>query len=197
MILMNGQVILHEGQEIYSCDFGRERIDRMLEIIEPMGLAFSYINNIESAHSAYSADLLRSCERFNLPVPRVDPTFHHSNPVNMMLISCSDPAMDARLRALFPALNFFRTSPNTLDITIKPNSKAMGMVRLGKALGLEGERRYAFGDGQNDISMLAEADVAIAMGNAEAEVKQAADYVTGSHLDDGVVQGLRHFGLID
>ena len=55
----------------------------------------------------------------------------------------------------------------------------------------------AFGDGENDIQMLKFAGVGIAMGNADDEVKAAADYVTDSVDENGIEKALRHFHLID
>ena len=38
--------------------------------------------------------------------------------------------------------------------------------------------------------------IGVAMGNAGDEVKEAADYVTDSVDDDGVMNALRHFDVI-
>ena len=54
----------------------------------------------------------------------------------------------------------------------------------------------AFGDGGNDIAMLKAVGTGIAMGNSSDEVKAAADYVTTSVDEDGIYNGLRHFGII-
>ena len=54
----------------------------------------------------------------------------------------------------------------------------------------------AFGDGGNDIGMLRHCKVGVAMGNASATVKQAADFVTDSVEEDGVWNALRHFEVI-
>ena len=55
----------------------------------------------------------------------------------------------------------------------------------------------AFGDGGNDIEMLRHVGIGVAMGNAKDEVKACADYVTTSVDDDGIVNALRHFGVIN
>jgi Cof subfamily protein (haloacid dehalogenase superfamily) len=54
----------------------------------------------------------------------------------------------------------------------------------------------AFGDGGNDLSMIRYAGTGVAMGNAGDEVKNAANYVTDTCTDDGVVTALQHFHLI-
>lgn len=51
----------------------------------------------------------------------------------------------------------------------------------------------AFGDGENDIEMLQAAGIGIAMGNAMAEVKAAADEVTGSNNDEGIADALQKY----
>ena len=54
----------------------------------------------------------------------------------------------------------------------------------------------AFGDGSNDIGMLKAAGIGVAMGNADEKVKAVADYTTTADTDHGIVNALRHFGLL-
>ncbi len=53
------------------------------------------------------------------------------------------------------------------------------------------------GDSVNDLEMLSYAGVGIAMGNADWQVKRAADYVTDALYDDGVYRAMAHFGLME
>ena len=54
----------------------------------------------------------------------------------------------------------------------------------------------AFGDGGNDISIIKEAGVGVAMGNAGENLKQVADFIT-THVDeDGVRNALLEYGVI-
>ena len=54
----------------------------------------------------------------------------------------------------------------------------------------------AFGDGGNDISIIREAGIGVAMGNANRSLIDIADYVTDSVDDDGIYNALIHFGII-
>ena len=56
--------------------------------------------------------------------------------------------------------------------------------------GLEAKNILAFGDDFNDITMLKNAGVGVAVGNAINEAKQAADYVCDSNENDGVARWL-------
>ena len=58
------------------------------------------------------------------------------------------------------------------------------------------EQAIAFGDGGNDVTMLQYAGIGVAMGNACAEAKAAADYITEDVTHDGLAHALEHFGLI-
>ena len=53
----------------------------------------------------------------------------------------------------------------------------------------------AVGDWENDISMLKEAGLGVAMGQAPDEVRAAADRVTGTIDEDGLAQAIRKFIL--
>ena len=62
-------------------------------------------------------------------------------------------------------------------------------------LGIKREEIMACGDGDNDTAMLREVGFGVAMGNAEEEIKQAADYVTLTNEDEGVAYAIEKFIL--
>lgn len=51
------------------------------------------------------------------------------------------------------------------------------------------------GDGENDVEMLQLAGLGVAMGNAGAKARAAADMVVGSNDKDGVAEAVRRFVL--
>ena len=62
--------------------------------------------------------------------------------------------------------------------------------------GFNPDRTIAFGDGGNDTSMILQAGIGIAMGNAIDDLKRQADYVTTTVDDDGILNALRHFKVV-
>ena len=100
------------------------------------------------------------------------------------------------LRAM-PHCTYTRWHPQGVDILPAGDGKAEGIRATLDHYGLSKEEIMAFGDGDNDRSMLALAGVGVAMGNAAQKVKDEADYVTGSVEEDGVSAALRRFGLLD
>lgn len=88
-----------------------------------------------------------------------------------------------------------RWHPYFMDITPKGGSKRVGIEAVMSRYGLDSDRIIAFGDGDNDIAMLQYARTGVAMGNAQEEVKLAADYVTGDVDDDGILNAVRKLVL--
>ena len=56
---------------------------------------------------------------------------------------------------------------------------------------------YASGDGLNDILMFERAGFSIAMGQASAEVKNAANAETAANTDEGFAKAIEKFILSD
>lgn len=89
------------------------------------------------------------------------------------------------------------TSAMSLNIEINKKSadKGNGLIALGKILGIQKEEIMACGDAGNDLAMMQKVGFAVAMGNAEPEIKAAADYVTLTNEENGVAYAIRKFAL--
>lgn len=83
-----------------------------------------------------------------------------------------------------------------LEINDRIASKGWGLLQICDILGIAPETCMAFGDADNDIEMLKEAGLGVAMGNAIEITKQAADFVTTTNAEDGVAYALHHLGII-
>lgn len=112
------------------------------------------------------------------------------------LIGFFDAEGEKRVMGRLPGCEATRWNPLFTDIVPAGGSKQVGMEKVLAHFGIAREECMAFGDGGNDMPMLAYAGVGVAMGNAREEVKQVADYVTRSVDEDGIAHALRHFGLL-
>lgn len=72
-------------------------------------------------------------------------------------------------------------------------SKARGLSLAARRLGLTAADTIAFGDMPNDLPMIDWAGYGVAMGNAHASLKSAADEVTASNAEDGIAVVLERF----
>ncbi len=90
-----------------------------------------------------------------------------------------------------------RWNQDGLDIVARGGGKEKGIEKYLRAMDLTPAEIIAFGDAENDVGMLKLAGIGVAMGNAGAGAKAAADYITADIDDDGIAKALRHFGLIE
>jgi Cof subfamily protein (haloacid dehalogenase superfamily) len=79
------------------------------------------------------------------------------------------------------------------DVALEGNTKGRTLVDWAASAGIGADEIIAFGDNHNDITMLSAAGMGVAMGNAEPEVKAAADWVAGHHDTDAIADALRRF----
>ena len=100
------------------------------------------------------------------------------------------------LMARMPQCVSGRWHPEFTDITANGADKGKGILAMARHEGFDVSRTMAFGDGGNDTSMILQAGVGVAMGNAIDALKQQANYVTTSVDDDGILNALRHFDVI-
>lgn len=97
--------------------------------------------------------------------------------------------MGGRVGCFFSSRTFLEEVPAGTD-------KGEAVRTLCGMLGIPLERAVAAGDEANDIPMLTAAGVGAAMKNAAAQVKAAADYVTGrDNNHDGVAEIVEKFFL--
>ncbi len=74
-------------------------------------------------------------------------------------------------------------------------SKASGVTRLAKRLGIELSQVMAIGDNNNDVEMLRAVGWGVAMGQATDYVKACAQAVTTSNTEDGVAVAIERYAL--
>lgn len=94
-------------------------------------------------------------------------------------------------------LNVMRSKPFFLEFTEDGVNKGTSLNHLIQQLGIERSEVIAMGDGYNDAAMIEFAGLGVAMGNAPDEIKQLADYVTDTNMNDGVAKVVEEFILKD
>ena len=79
------------------------------------------------------------------------------------------------------------SKPHFLELLNPDINKGLSLVELADHLDVFREETVAMGDSLNDIEMLKEAGVGVAVANARAEVKAVADLVTERTAGEGAV----------
>ena len=111
-----------------------------------------------------------------------------SSSIQLFAIDVDGTLLDSthRLRMDVSTATFSKT--NYLEVLPVGVNKAKALALLTAALGFELSRVAAIGDAPNDLEMLKEVGLAIAMGNASSEIKVFAKWVVGTNDEAGVAQ---------
>lgn len=132
----------------------------------------------------------------NFPQPPTLPLREAVTGDIFQLVAFFTKEQEKAIMAVMPHCEATRWNPLFSDVIPKGSSKQVGVDKMLDYFGISLDESMAFGDGGNDVLMLKHVGIGVAMGNAEDEVKRAADYVTDSVDEDGVEKALRHFGVI-
>ncbi|OJF92214.1 haloacid dehalogenase [Alkalibacterium sp. 20] len=196
-ITLNGQYIQYEGKEVYRNVIPKSLVDLLKQMMNEKKLPLSLYSTDKIRTTRYSETLKKAYNFIHENPPEIDSTLGEKEEILMMLVVNEDPFLDHEFIDTFPELSFYRNAPYSMDTITKGHSKATGIDALLKAIEMENVPLYAFGDGPNDKEMLERADYSVVMDNGIDDVKEAADYITSSNTDGGIVEGLKRYKLID
>lgn len=195
-VSLNGQYVVFEGKVVYSNALDTELLKELTLFAEKHDHPVGYIDAVDMKVNVAEHDFIRtSIGTLKLAFPTHDAEYFLQNPIYQALVFCQQESQDMYAEA-YPAFNFVRWHPLCMDVLPGNGSKAEGIAEMMKALGVNKEDIYAFGDGLNDLEMLSFVGHGIAMGNAEEEAKAAARYITKHVSEDGILEGLKMVGLL-
>jgi Cof subfamily protein (haloacid dehalogenase superfamily) len=77
-----------------------------------------------------------------------------------------------------------------IDISNYDVHKGTTVKKLQESLNISKQETIAFGDGYNDLELFKEAGITFAMKNGYEEVKEAADFITKTNEENGVLRSI-------
>ncbi|QED47116.1 Cof-type HAD-IIB family hydrolase [Cytobacillus dafuensis] len=100
----------------------------------------------------------------------------------------------AAIKGMFSEIDIFQLNNLRFDIMPAGVSKLNGLLYLGDHLNISRSEMVVIGDGIDDLDMIKEAGLGVAMGNAPVELKKAADWITRPNNQHGVTYMVKeHF----
>jgi Cof subfamily protein (haloacid dehalogenase superfamily) len=190
----SGRFLVHEPIPL---DVAREAVELLVELGHPPNC---YVGDelFVAEHTAYSrayADFQR------LPVTEVGDLLAWLDRPPTKLVAVGEPAelpaVRTHLAGRLEGRVFLTTSlPYLLELGHPGVSKGSGLAHVAALLGIEPERTVAFGDGENDLDLLAWAGFGVAVERAHPELLAAADWLCPGPEEDGVARVIeRHLDL--
>ncbi|ADU30602.1 Cof-type HAD-IIB family hydrolase [Evansella cellulosilytica] len=93
------------------------------------------------------------------------------------------------------SLSIFRSKPYFLEFIEPGVTKGSSLEKLINHLGINRSEIIAVGDSYNDLEMIKFAGLGVAMGNAPEDIKEIADYVTDTNINEGVASVVEKYIL--
>lgn len=194
VVSANGSYVQYQGKKLTAAVIPQETLEAITAFAKEQGDPLGYFNNRGFRLSQANQDTTDNFKLLRLDA-QVDPTWYQHQEINFLNVFNRDK--ERLYQEKFAGtLAFVRNNPRALDTMQTGVTKQTGIRTFLKEAGLTGIKTYAFGDGLNDLQMFDEVDIPVAMGNGVFQAKNKAAYVTAGNMDDGIVKGLRHFGLI-
>lgn len=200
-LVANGAKVydLKENRELHSDCFDIESAVSILNKCQNMNIMTSVFTgrsvyaeevDFEILRHYYDEATVRYLKASRAYVPDLM-TFVESRPteIEKYSLAFADSALRTEALQVFTARDDCTVTwslPSNLELNTATANKGAGLLALAKQLGIPRSQVMAVGDGINDLDMLRAVGYAVAMGNAEEPVLQAADFVTASCDEDGV-----------
>jgi len=192
-----GYCVSREGDVLFRQAIDPADIQAVMDYAREKPLSFSFMSEREITIHDVTPEIAGMYAHVNVPIPPlVDMDRVDTSGVLQANIFLGPEEEKAFMEAVMPHSVASRWTPLFADVNPKGLSKQVGVDVFSQHFGLDIGQTMAFGDGGNDISMLRHVAIGVAMGNANPEVKEIADYVTTSVDDNGIWNALEHFGLI-
>jgi len=209
-ITYNGGLIqkTKSGEIINEITFNRAECLDIYEMAQQLNMPVNFIDMDYVYEPAYPVGVESIYGSTNLHVPKENALkfteidieeLPDPFTINKIVISRPPEELDAAIPKI-PAqyhkkYNIYKSQPFILEVLPKNVDKGFSMRILGDKLGLEKEQIMGIGDQENDLSLVENAGLGIAMENAIPIVKNAADYITKTNDQNGVAHAIHKFVL--
>ncbi len=151
-----------------------------------------YVDRMNGASRAY-------LERDGIQAQEVGDLVGHLPPEPVKILVVGEPRrlveLDRALAQRTHDLHRVFSEPDFLELLPAGVSKATGLRVLCRVLGVAAEEVVAVGDNPNDLEMVREAGLGIAVANAHPALKRAAQFVTRSGGGEAISEVVRRFLL--
>lgn len=192
----NASVLYLDGEMVSACEVGKDILVKLYEISSKEKDLYPVVTNAEGCSYYQDEDprVLKYMDEFFARYEHIDNIL--DVPGTIIKISYLD-FIDPVNRGLklfeepTKGYNLMATGDAWIDVVRKEVSKGYGLQTLVDKLGLSMDNVAAFGDADNDLSMLKLAKHSFAMENATEQVKQVCRYSCGNCNDDAVTKKLK------
>lgn len=191
-----GYCITSAGDVIFESAFPRATVERVIDLSEQYGFDLNVMTHEDMYVSSMGERVKKIASMINIMPTVADVRAIAATQPVVQMCPYISRELEQEIMPLLPDCVGSRWIETFMDLNVRGVDKSLGIQQVMNYYGLTMAEAMAFGDGGNDLPMVRDAAVGVAMGNACDELKAVADYITSSVDEDGVSRALEHFGLI-
>ncbi|MBO5860641.1 MAG: Cof-type HAD-IIB family hydrolase [Alistipes sp.] len=191
-----GYCITFAGEVIFESAFPRATVERVIDLSEQYGFDLNVMTHEDMYVSSMGERVKKIASMINIMPTVADVRAIAATQPVVQMCPYISRELEQEIMPLLPDCVGSRWIETFMDLNVRGVDKSLGIQQVMNYYGLTMAEAMAFGDGGNDLPMVRDAAVGVAMGNACDELKAVADYITSSVDEDGVSRALEHFGLI-
>lgn len=198
-VLCNGAIVIKDQQVIKESLFPKDVVSSLVHIMDKNNNVY-FLNYLKEVY--FSKNGIEQNELFGNEVIENGIIYHEYDLNNIKVAKIEINNLEEKtttylkkMQALgyevvwYPGLDY-------AEITMPHATKGEAIKQVLKLLDISRDNSIAFGDGDNDIEMLKVVGHGVAMGNGSKSVKEVADMITDTCLNEGIVKELQRLKLV-
>ena len=191
-----GYCITSAGEVIFETAFPRATVECVIDLSEQYGFDLNVMTHEDMYVNSMGERVQKIASMINIMPTVADVRAIAATQPVVQMCPYISRELEQEIMPLLPDCVGSRWIETFMDLNVRGVDKSLGIQQVMNYYGLTMAEAMAFGDGGNDLPMVRDTAVGVAMGNACDELKAVADYITSSVDEDGVSRALEHFGLI-
>ena len=208
LALVNGQIVYDFENKEYDLDDVLTAEDgiKIQKVCKEFGVEgifqcgydfYSYVSSLNRVKKKVKNFILGEPDDYGLKAGRENRNFidlpfeeiHLTQDINKVIMVHSPKFFEKNFEGLKTALSDYDVlliGSGWMEIMPKHVSKASALWKICDKLGISMNEVMAFGDAQNDLKMLQQVGIGVAVGNAMDEAKYAATVITDTNMNNGI-----------
>lgn len=200
VLVNNGAGAVLKGKLLWNETFPAKLVKNVIQAADKLDMAiFMCIDDQELVYryNGYIQREMDEYERYNHFFIPLESEWDGLRFERLMITDPEKPGrIDEIIHLLTPLrseLTIIRYDDRHVDVMNRGVSKGWAIRRLAKMTGIDPDNIMVIGDGENDIEMVKEVGMGIAVGNAKKRLKDNADYICKEENTKGVIEAVKLF----
>ncbi len=199
-IACNGGTIVDNGRVIMQKTIPLKDLRQIFNVADKMGMSLMYsVNGVEYAYreTPYVLEQQRLYGRYENPRPISEEEWEGMSVDKVIVMAAvrdgSIGVIEDLCKVLPEAFWYKRYADKAIDILHSESKKECGVKELAKLMDISLDEILFAGDDLNDVQIIRQAGVGVAVGNAQQPAKDAADYIAKENCWLGVMEAVDKF----